>query len=170
MAKIENLYRPCPKPTIEEVMDYACSLAKADGKGTRLILELIRWPSWVTPPEASPRMQETWLIHGEYVKKLKEKAKATLTEDMAKLPREKIKRHKRVPKPNKSRYWTKWPLKHGQTPPRRNRGFTLRQPLPTRRILAPPGEHAFEELPAVGPSRQEREILLFPGSGDLRTG
>ncbi len=169
MAKQENLYHPCPKPTIEEVMDYACSLAKADGKGSRLILELIRWPTWTTPPEASPRMQETVLIHGEYVKKLKEKAKATLTEDMAKLPREKIKRHKNIRKANKKRYWTKWPTKHGQTPPRRNRGFTPKQPLPTRRILAPPGREQTEAPPAVSPSRQEREILLFPGSGDLRT-
>ena len=169
MARHENLYHPCPKPTFKEINDYACSLAKADGRYSSLIRELIHWPTWVTPPDFSPRMAETVFQHGCYIKRIKEQAKAILTEDMAKLPREKIKRTKKRKQPNRKRYWTRWPTKHGQTPPGRRRGFVVRT-LPTRRTLAPPGEYTFEETPSRCPSRHEREVLLFPDPGCLCDG
>ena len=159
--KPEHRYAPVPHPTEDQINERACDIAKQEGRAYKELLNLIRWPSWASDP-----MGGTAAIEGPYVRSLRKRAAALIREELAALPRVRIKRYKRKKKPDKTRYWTRWPTKHGQHPPaRKRRGWQPPKDPPPEEKEAPQ-----ERIPAQRPSRRDPgDLLLFEVPGIFRT-
>jgi hypothetical protein len=82
-----NRYAPVSRPNEVQINEYACVLAKEEGQTGREIFNLIRWPRHASPP-----CSEFAYVKWNYVQSLRQKARAILEEQMAALPRVRIKR------------------------------------------------------------------------------
>ena len=141
---------PAPTPTYQQICDLALALAKQGGVVEKPLLNLIHRPHFAPPPPQPECFFMGW------AERLRDQAKAILTEQMAALPRPRIRRRRRIrKKPNLTRFWTRRPLKHAHPPPRR-RNFLL----PSLLTYAPPGRDA-EKAPAQCPCRHAPERLIF---------
>lgn len=135
---------PAPTPTYQEICAFAERLARLDGVDECLI-ELIHYPVYATPPDEVLRQFMGWAA------RIRAEAAALLKEQLAALPRPRIRRRRRVSfKPVRAWTWTRAPLKNGA--PSRRRNFLL--PALSPPIAAPP--RILTDGPAWCPSRRER--------------
>lgn len=142
---------PAPTPGYRQICDFAAQLARREGVEETLV-ELIYYPAHASPPAGERGRFMNWAA------RIREQAAAILKEQMAALPRPRIRRRRRVSlKP--VRTWT-WTRKNNVRARPRRRNFLP----PTRSderppTAAPPCRGA--EHPAQRPGRRDRERLVF---------
>ena len=156
---------PPPSPTEEMVDKFAIEMARENNIVNKNLLRLITWRPGVDISDIPVRTIIKHLLAAQtHWGNASVLLKRSIEENHALL----LRRLRRCGHRERTRFWTKAPLRHGQTPPPRRRSYVPPIIL-EKHAHAPPGASppgGREHDPAESPEARDRELLLFcPGGG-----